>query len=234
MSYCVNCGVKLEEGTSFCPLCRIESKNPLEKSVEPRLLYPKTPLGQSEKPKGRASLLCIISLFLCIPVLITTLSDLLSDGVWSWSAYVLASMALFYVIAVLPFFLPKNNPLLHLGIDTAATALFLLALNLIGGWHWFFPFGLTMVLGIGALTFALALMLRYGRLTKTAKTAAVFLYFGLCSVHTELAIYFCFENLPLLGWSLYATLACLVFAIIAVIIDNSPALKEELKKRSFF
>ncbi len=234
MSYCVNCGTKLQEGTTHCPLCRIDSINPLEQAATPTPLYPATPLGKSEKPKSRASLLCIISLFLGIPVLITTLSDLLSDGSWGWSRYVLASMALFYVIAVIPFFFPKNNPLFFLGIDVFATVLFLFVLNVIGGWSWFFPFGLVVALGVGLLIFVLALMLRSGKLSKTAKTAAFFLMLGLITVHVELSVFFCFDGLPLVGWSLYSILACLVFAIIAVIIDNSPALKEELKKRAFF
>ena len=125
MSYCVNCGIKLQEGTTRCPLCQIDSINPLEQPSAETPLYPATPLGKSEKPKSRASLLYIISLFLCIPVLISTLSDLLSDGHWGWSRYVMASMALFYVIAVLPFYFSKNKPLLSLGIDIFATVLFL-------------------------------------------------------------------------------------------------------------
>lgn len=233
MAYCVNCGTELQKGTKICPLCGVESVNPLEKTEEEIPLYPKTPLGKSEKPKSRFQVLWIVSLLLAVPVLATTVSDFFSDGKWTWSAYVLVSMAFFYILTVFPFFFKKQNTVLFLSVDFLSLLLFLFLLDHIGGTHWFFPFGLLLAGGVGLLILAVVSLFLHADLSREAKISLTFLAAGFCTLYVELLITTCFD-ISFVGWSLYTIIACIVFAAVAAIIDRSPAIKNEIKKRFFF
>lgn len=125
MSYCVNCGVELKDSEKTCPLCDVEVQNPRAPWKEPaERPYP----GRLEpvlKRADRRFFATLATLILCIPVAVTLLSDLLTDGMLTWSGYVAGAMALLFVWVILPLYCKRYYLLRLLSIDCLATLAYL-------------------------------------------------------------------------------------------------------------
>ncbi len=123
MSYCVNCGVELEESARKCVLCNTEVLNP-NKPVTDK----KEPLFSDEAhiPEGisKKFVAYVISMVMLIPSLVCILSNIFFFKESFWSLHVLAGGLLAWIIFVFPFFSRKQKPYLMWGFDTAAVGLY--------------------------------------------------------------------------------------------------------------
>ncbi|MBR2315350.1 MAG: hypothetical protein IKA56_01775 [Clostridia bacterium] len=118
MSYCVNCGVELDNGAESCPLCRTEVINPnitnneeVTPSFPDRIYLPKT----LNKRFGAF----IASMVILLPNIVCTLVNILfyPDSNWCW--IVNATSLLAWVIFVSPFFWKKTVSWALILIDSA-------------------------------------------------------------------------------------------------------------------
>ncbi len=124
MSYCVNCGVELEEGARKCVLCDTQVINP-KKAPEEK----KVPLFADEEyipPEGisKKFIAYVISMVMLIPSLVCTLANALFFPDTFWSLYIFTTGLLAWVIFVFPFFSRKKKPYLMWAFDTVAVALY--------------------------------------------------------------------------------------------------------------
>lgn len=124
MSYCVNCGVELEESARKCVLCDTEVINPKKPPEDKKLsLFAdeeyKIPEGVSEK-----FVAYVISMVMLIPSLVCTLANFLFFPDTFWSFYIFTTGLLAWVIFVFPFFSRKKKPYLMWAFDTVAVALY--------------------------------------------------------------------------------------------------------------
>ena len=124
MSYCVNCGVELEEGARKCVLCDTEVLNPRKTPEEKKL-----PLFADEEhhiPEGisKKFVAYVISMVMLIPSLVCTLANALFFPDTFWSLYIFTTGLLAWVIFVFPFFSRKKKPYLMWAFDTVAVALY--------------------------------------------------------------------------------------------------------------
>ena len=172
--YCVKCGVKLQEGTEKCPLCGTPVWNPDGLSAEstyssrmPDKAYDRDPL---------AAFLTVLTVLASVAV--STIC-LVLYGKLGWGAIVLASLLLFFVIAVLPVWFRDPNPVIFLPIDTLALELFLLFICRRTGGHWFMSFAFPCVGIMGIIGTATAALLKYlkkgGRITPAAAAVGTIL-----------------------------------------------------------
>ena len=134
--YCMNCGVRLGEGETRCPLCGLRAYHPdIPRQVgEP--LYPRQWVAPEPERTSMRFLFTIIALAAAAVCLLVDLS------LWSrvtWSGYVLGALAVAYVLLALPLWFRRPNPVVLLPVDFVAVGLYLLYINLKTGGGWFYP-----------------------------------------------------------------------------------------------
>ena len=160
--YCMNCGVRLGEGETRCPLCGLRAYHPdIPRQVgEP--LYPRQWVAPEPERTSMRFLFTIIALAAAAVCLLVDLS------LWSrvtWSGYVLGALAVAYVLLALPLWFRRPNPVVLLPVDFVAVGLYLLYINLktSGGWFLSFAFPVTGIACLLTTTVvALAHYLRRG------------------------------------------------------------------------
>ena len=119
MSYCVKCGVELDDSAVKCPLCDtavyLPDAAPAQSADSP--FSQKKVIPKDAKKEFAAS---VISVLLAIPMIVCGIVNLFYRRDGFWSAYVITSVLLFWIIVILPFYLRKIRPYLMWFIDTAA------------------------------------------------------------------------------------------------------------------
>lgn len=118
MSYCVNCGVELDETAKKCPLCSTPVINPNAEIIENKPLpYPER-LDIPESVNRRFTAF-MVSMAMLIPNIVCLLVNLLfyKDSMWTW--WVNSTSLLVWALFVLPFLWKKARGWLTVGIDAA-------------------------------------------------------------------------------------------------------------------
>lgn len=235
MSYCVNCGVELEKTEKICPLCLelvinpVEAQSP-EKKQSIRRNYPELPVG-GMKVNFR-DLVLPISLILGIPVLITLICDFLLSKSLSWSLYVVLSIGLAFVYMVPPLAVRSKWKVFCVLADVVATALFLYLLDLLTVGEWFFPYAMPILLVSGLFIMALACIFMYLNIRKLVRLSLVLFSIGINSLWIDYIFKRQGDGLAL-GWSLVVAAACLLLAVVALIVNRNQQLKEQVRQRFF-
>ena len=117
--YCIKCGVELADSEKVCPLCGT------------RVFHPDLPLPDGEAPYpadarrrteefNRAGLLFILTMLAIIPAVICLLCDWRVNGHIVWSGYAAGGIVLTYILAVLPLWFRRPNPVIFVPVDFAA------------------------------------------------------------------------------------------------------------------
>ena len=104
MSYCVNCGVKLEKSLERCPLCNTPVLNPNEFGIEkPASPFPKEK-GYIEEVKRKDVFWLYSLILIALSASCILLNIFIFDTKGAWSLYVLGACILLWVLAM-PIFL---------------------------------------------------------------------------------------------------------------------------------
>lgn len=159
--YCANCGVRLADTEKTCPLCGVAAYHPDLPRSNGAPLYP---AGRQAQPQmnSKTALVVISTLFLIVAVTII-ICDIKVSGMRLWSGYVSGALGVAYVIAVLPLWFKKPNPVIFVPCGFAAVALYLLYINFETGGSWFLSFAFPVTGGICLIVSAVVTLLRYVR-----------------------------------------------------------------------
>lgn len=234
MSYCVNCGVELRISEKKCPLCGTVVLNPNrpEEAAFAEPAYPgqKSPPIDLTRKKGLSFFL--LSMVLALPAAVCMAVNYVVNGGFSWSYYVLGSVGTFWVLFLLPFFLPKRSELLCLLLDYLTVNGLLYGIQRLAGpeKNWFPALGapLVGVLAVGAL---LGILLFRARPSKFTAAAAICALLGVESAAFELITDRYLAQPAVLDWSLIALVVFLFAAVIFLLIGRKKRWKESIKKR---
>lgn len=124
MSYCVNCGVELDNSAKKCALCETPVINPnvkAEEIKEPPFSDKAFEIPEAKKNKFFALLATTV---IAIPQIICLLLNaFIFKGEW-WSLHVVGAGCLLWVIFILPFFLKKMRAYLMWAFDTLAVTVY--------------------------------------------------------------------------------------------------------------
>lgn len=228
--YCIQCGVRLADPETSCPLCGTapgaEIAGPPRRPLYPREKYP-VPPRRSHARNG-----CILFLFL-LPLFIVLLVDLQADRRLSWCAYPAGALVLAYMLFALPLWLRRPNPIVFVPCDTAAAALYLLLLEHLTGGSWFLGFALPLCLSFGALLTALAVLLRCLRRGRLFVLGGFLMALGGLVLLTELLLARHF-SLPFGGWSLYPLTALALLGGMLLFLAVCRSAREKMERRFFF
>ncbi|MEG0750666.1 MAG: hypothetical protein RR998_08670 [Oscillospiraceae bacterium] len=236
MSYCVNCGVELEQSEAACPLCGVAVINPASPPPEKRNFpYPRRVESINSKI-DRRFFAFIALVVVAIPAAVCVFYDLVSVRGLDWSLYVVGALSLALVVVLIPVSVVGHSPLFYLSLDFAASALYLaLIAALLNGWSWYWPLGLPIVAICAALSLAAVYVcsLKSAR-GSLAKVAAALFASGVLALAVE-ALLDLYGNQPVFpNWSVYVFVPCALVGCAVLLLRRKYNLKDEIRRRFYF
>ncbi len=152
MSYCVNCGVELDDSAKKCALCSTPVINPNSPVKEDAV----TPFSQQEHiPQSvKTKIIALaISMAMLVPNIVCILINAVFFSGSFWSFYVSTTSLLLWVIFVFPFVTKKRHAYLMWGFDTVSVALYVYFFFAMGNdtTNWYLKAALPIILSVSAL-----------------------------------------------------------------------------------
>ncbi len=234
MSYCVNCGVELDESAKKCALCSTPVINP-NKPVKDDAL---TPFSQQEhipeSVKTRIIALAI-SMALLVPNIVCILINLVFFSGALWSFYVSATSLLLWVVFVFPFITKKRYAYLMWGFDTVSVALYVYFFFAMGNdtTNWYLNAALPIILSVSALIVIYMLWVKKRKRHWLLKTVHIVSDIGLASLISGLilSVEIGFEHASSIGIIIFIC----AMSIVAFLLYSysSKTLRKWLSKRFF-
>lgn len=233
MSYCVQCGVRLEESLARCPLCHTPVLNPnVSPDARPESPFPPV----EEQPahgfdRGYAAQLSIVAVL--IPMLAVLLLDIIGGG-GVWSPYAMGALALLWVYIAVPLLFRFRRPYPYVALDAAASVGYLaLVAAMSGGMGWYLGIVMPVMILLGAATLLMLLAWRRVEMPVLYRVALMALLGGLFLFGMEIVIDLNARGRVAMGWSVYAFIPIAVVALMLAGVENNHALKDEIRRRLF-
>lgn len=229
--YCINCGVKLADTEKKCPLCSTVVYHPdIKQNPQPPLYPPKKFPKTKNGSKALSGALIIIFL---IPLLTCLFADLQNNGNLDWFGFVAGALALAYIIFALPGWFKKPNPVIFVPCGFAATALYLLYINLATNGTWFLPFILPVLGGLCLITCTVVVLFYYLHRGKLYILGGAFIALGAFMLLVEALMSITF-NLNFIGWSIYPLVALGLLGGLLIYFAINSSAREVLERKLFF
>lgn len=228
--YCVRCGVELADTESRCPLCGTVVYYPELQQKEGERLYPKKDRPRQSKSRWLPIIFSTVTLLAMVIIL---LCNLQISGAVTWSGFVLGALILGYVIAVLPTWFLKPNPVIFVPCGFAATALYLLYISVITEGRWFLCFALPVTGGIGLIVTAVVTLLRYVKKGKLYIFGAASMLLGIFVLVIEWLIHTAFHGSGMVGWSLYPLVVLVVLGGLLIFLAICRPARESMERKFF-
>jgi len=226
MSYCVNCGVKLDESLERCPLCNTPVINPNEvaynHSVPP---FPREN-GQVETVKNK-DVAILYSLVLIAAGASCGLLNLLVFNNSAWSLYVIGICIILWVLAMPVYF--------SLLFDGLAIGLYeyLITFNTPSS-RWFYELALPITGVVTLLAIILAALCR--RISSSFLATALYLFaeIAILCISIELLIRRFLAEPYLLTWSAVVLTACAIIIVALITMLSRKRLRGAVRRRLHF
>lgn len=228
--YCINCGVKLADTETKCPLCGTAVYHPDMPLPAAQPLYPprRMPVGSSSK------VLCgaLIIVFL-IPLAVCLFADVQLNGTLDWFGYVAGALLLAYTAFALPLWFKKPNPVIFVPCSFLAAALYLMYIDLETGGSWFLPFALPVVGGLGLVTTAVVTLLYYLKRGRLYILGGACMALGAFMPLIEFLLTVAFP-IGFMGWSVYPLAVLFLLGGLLIYFAISASAREMIERKLFF
>lgn len=229
--YCVNCGVKLADTEEKCPLCNTAPGEPLTRREPARALYPKNRYPEvTVKPSAVNSTSLVLFL---IPLLVTFFVDLQTGQKLDWFWYVAGALVLAYVVLALPIWFRKPNPVIFVPCDFAASALYLLLINLLTGGKWFLSLALPVTVSTGLIVTTVVVLLRYLRKGRLYIFGSAIIAMGTVMLLVEWLLSVTF-HIAFVGWSVYPLIVFVLLGGLLIFLAINSSARERMERKFFF
>lgn len=234
MSYCVNCGVKLEDTLHRCPLCNTPIINPSE--LKKAGMIPPFPVerGETENVKSKDGAILLTVAFATTSICCALLNYLVFNQNL-WSIPIIGLCAFFWVV-FFPIILFRELPIYaFIVMDGFALAGYLYMISFMtDNKLWLTELALPITALLTALIIVFTFLLR----NVSSSILAVALYFYILAplfcIGIELLICI-FRGQPLhIVWSAIVLAPCAVVSIILITILSRKRLREAVRKRLHF
>ncbi len=234
MSYCVNCGVELDQSSKECPLCNTPIVNPKD------LLQG---MGTTPYPKEKGTVETVKRKDLGIFVSVVLLSTAVTCGVLNvflnpqtlWSLTVIGVCAIMWVMFIPAFIYTKQTIYVSLLLDGAVVAVYLYMIAyMVSSDHWFWGLGLPIVIMITIVAEIFSFCLR--KLPKAFLTVSLYIFtaIGIVCVGLEILIdYYLTESISLL-WSAVVLTVCIIIDIAIITLLSRKRLRNAVRRRLHF
>ena len=233
MSYCVQCGVRLEEDLDRCPLCKTPVINPNVPANAQRERTQPEHIEQAISRIDRGYVLRLSIILTLIPMLAVLLMDII-DGGYTWSPYVIGALALLWCALAVPLAFRLKRPYLYVALDVLALCGYLaLIAAMSGDFTWYLGIVLPLLVLIGAATLLMMLIIRRREMLKLYRAALSLVLLAAFIVGLEAIIDLSLWQQVALGWSVYTGIPLVILALMAAALQHNKAVKEAIRKRLF-
>lgn len=229
--YCIKCGVELADSEKRCPLCSTLVLHPDFSAVDSDAPYPKRE-RVSRKPNVKGILFLITMAFVAT-IAELAIYELCFSNVRGWNGYAIGGIILLYVIAVLPTWFKRPNPVIFVPCDFAAILLYLLYINCFTGGKWFLSFAFPVTGSFALITTAVVTLVKYVRKGYYYIFGGALIAFGFVSVLIEFLLNITFGLGSGLHWSPFPFFGCLLLGLALIIIGICKPLKLSIEKKFF-
>ncbi len=235
MSYCVNCGVELDDSAKKCALCSTTVINPNKPQTDDEVISPFSKDEHIPKQvKARITAL-IISMFMLVPNIVCLFINAIFFHGSFWSLYVGATSFLVWIIFVFPFLTKKLYPYLMWGFDTISVALYIFFFFAMGNdsTNWYLSVALPIIIAVSLLVVIYMLWVKKKKRHWFMKTMHIFADIGLVGLFSgalfsaELGV----EYASAVGLIIFV--CCLSIVIFMLYCNTSKTLKKWFTKRFF-
>ena len=230
--YCIKCGVELADSEKSCPLCQMPVFHPQFPQQAGEPLYPAAQ-NSPRKLRPWGLLIVVTALLFLLPSIVTVLIDLQIRGSITWSGYVVGALQMLYVMAILPAWFHRPNPVVFVPCSFVSIGLYLLYISLVTDGRWFLTFAFPVLGGFGLIITTIVTLCRYihrGRLYVFGGSAITL---GLFMPVMELLLNYTFHRSRFIGWSFYPLSALVILGVILLVIALCKPVRESFSKRFF-
>lgn len=237
MSYCVNCGVKLDDSLKRCPLCNTPVINPSESlyhdKKEETPPFP-TQRGEMEKVKSKDGAILLTVAFATTAICCALLNYLVFNQNL-WSIPIIGLCAFFWVV-FFPIILFRELPVYTFIImDGFALAGYLYMISFMTkdrGWLIHLALPITALITVLILLFTFL----YRNVSSSILSVALYIYLFVPLLCIGIELLIChFKGQPLhIVWSAIVLAPCAVVSIILITILSKKRLREAVRKRLHF
>ncbi len=232
MSYCVNCGVELQEAAGKCPLCNTVVVNPNEpeKPKGAPMPFP-SEKGPVETVKRKDIGILLTAVLAATAVICGALNALSFQGSL-WSLAVGGVCVVLWVILI-PVVIFKRQPVyVSLFLDGVAVAAYLYMLTyLVGSSRWFFGLGLPITVLVTAIAELFTVCVRKLPYAFLVGCLEFFTAVGLLCMGIEILIDRYLEHGIALSWSAVVLTVCGILDIAFITMLSRRRLRHALYKR---
>ncbi|MCL2718151.1 MAG: DUF6320 domain-containing protein [Lachnospiraceae bacterium] len=246
MSYCVNCGVKLDEALVKCPLCDIIVVNPA--LIDPKLIaaaicggthtaetdtFPNKAGTVEEVIKRDIGLL--ISIILGGVAIAAFLLNLFVFRDYWWSLLIIGLCVILFFLALPAFILTKTPVYIRLLFNGATAGLYLFFISLFTPKsEWFLGLALPLLCLLTFIIIVLVWLIRFFKANLLTTALYIITAIAVLCIGIELLInrYLGNELMPL--WSAVVLTACAVIDAGLITVLSRRRLRDDLRKRLHF
>ena len=234
MSYCVNCGVKLDDALSKCPLCNTPVINPSELKKATPVSPFAMEKGETEKVKSK-DVIVLTTVFLATTAVCCMLLNLLVFHKTLWSIPIIGLCAFVWIVVIPSIAFDKMPIYISLLIDGLAMAGYLYMLSFMTSnkaWLTRLALPITALATVLILTFTLLMK----NISSSILSLALYFYvlIPILCIGIELLIWHYYDKPLHITWSAIVLVPCLIVDIVLVTILSRKRLREAVRRRLHF
>ena len=161
------------------------------------------------------------------------LCDWRINGRITWSGFAVGGLVLLYILAALPMWFKRPDPVIFVPVDFAAIALFLLYVNYATGGHWYLSFALPVTGAAALLVCAMVTLLKYLPGAALYICGGALILSGGLAVLVEFLLNLTFGLHDAFLWSIYPLAVGVVLGAMLLVIAVSKPLRRSLHRKFF-
>lgn len=229
--YCVKCGVCLADSEKVCPLCGTVPYHPDIERGDTSTFPPF--VKKEEKKVKRWLIMTVFTVLYLIAAAELIICDLVVSRELGWSLYSSGAMGMLYVVAFLPLWFKRPNPVVFVPISFVSAGLYLWVINILSGGNWYLSFAFPLTCMTGLIFTALSALLRYLKKGICFTLGGTLFTLSASVVLAELFASITFNGGDFFGWSLYPASAGLVGSLFLIALGISEPLRLWFSKKFF-
>lgn len=234
MSYCVNCGVKLDESLNKCPLCNTPIINPKELKKMGAISPFPVEKGETEAVKSK-DVIVLTTVFLSTTAVCCLLLNLLVFSKTLWSLAVIGLCAFIWVVVIPCIAFSKLPIYVFMLFDGLAMAGYLYMLSfLTSSKAWLIQLALPITALATVLILTFTLLMR--KISSSLLALALYIYILIPILCVGIELLIChYYGYPLhITWSAVVLVPCTIIAIVLITVLSKKRLREAVRRRLHF
>ena len=231
MSYCVHCGVELDQTASRCAICNTPVIDPSAIRDEHAKPPFSTKKGQVESVK-RTDLAILSSVVLASTAITCALLNLLVFKENFWSFYIIGACLLLWVFFI-PLFIYTRLPIyLSILFDGVAVALYIgIIAHEYSGLVWYIGLAIPITCMVTLLVLLFTFLHRFFQTSILSTAIYIFAELAIFCVGLEMLLRNYFDGVIRITWSSVVLVACAIIIIMLLTIITRSRLREAVRRR---